>query len=378
MSEPGHEQLARRIQAVLASPSDRLDRLVAASGIDPATDLRFGDWRGFDLTEADLRGFDFMGADLTGARFRNARIAGANFDRAAYDLAALREAEDFAEFLRQEMRRPPESRRRPPDWRLKDFERFRDAPVCPELVVIPAGEFMMGSALSERKLKEDDRAWEDEIVKGQGKRRMRIAQRFALGRYPVTFEEYDAFLAALRDKRKRPRKKPSDQGWGRDRRPAINISWNDAQAFCKWLNERVGLRGERGYRLPSEAEWEYACRAGTQTRRWWGDAWDSAKANGRRSYEGGKTSSVGDYAPNPWGLHDMIGNVWEWCADCWADNIAELPADATPYPGTKDSLRVLRGGSWFDSPHNLRSAVRVGYLPDDRSDDVGFRVARTL
>jgi len=378
MSEPGHEQLARRIQAVLGSTSDRLDHLVTASGIDPATDLRYGDWRNFDLSEADLRGYDFMGADLTGARFRNARILGANFDRATYDLAALCEAADFAAFMREEMRRPPEGRRRPPDRRLRDFERFRDAPLCPELVVIPAGEFLMGSAVGEDGLKEDDRAWEDEIVKGQGKRQMRIAHRFALGRFPVTFDEYDAFLAGLRENRKQPRRKPSDKGWGRGIRPVIDVSWHAAQAFCVWLNERIGLSGDRGYRLPSETEWEYACRAGTQTRRWWGDAWDSAKANGARSFEGGRTSPVGHYAANPWGLHDMIGNVYEWCADDWADSVAQLPADARVYRGTDRSLRVLRGGSWGSLPEYLRSACRFRYQPVNRDIVVGFRVARTL
>ena len=370
-----HDELARRIQAVLDSPSDRLDHLVAATGLDPAADLRFGVWRGFDLSEADVRGFDFMGADLTGACFRSARIAGANFDRATYDLAALREAADFDAFFSQETLRLPESRRRPADRRLRDFERFRDAPLCPELVVIPSGEFMMGSALNERQLKPDDRAFDTEIVPRKGKRRMQIARRFALGRYPVTFEEYDAFVAAVSEKRKSPRRQPPDEGWGRGRRPAINVSWNNARAFCDWLSERTGLRGERAYRLPSEAEWEYACRAGTQTRRWWGDRWDGSKANGT---EKRMTSPVDDYAPNPWGLHDMIGNVFEWCADAYADNIAELPSDAASNPGTKSSLRVLRGGSWGDYPQFLSSTIRIGNQPVLRNHDVGFRVARTL
>jgi formylglycine-generating enzyme required for sulfatase activity len=253
----------------------------------------------------------------------------------------------------------------------------------PDLVVIPAGEFLMGSAESEAGLKDDDRAFDNEIVKGEGKRSTHILRRFALGRYPVTFDDYDAFLAARAGRRVR---KPNDEAsnpseWGRRRRPVINVSWNDAHRYCKWLNERTGLRGDRRYRLPSEAEWEYACRVGTDTRRWWGDEWDPAKANGNKSFEEGKTSPVDHYAANPWELHDMIGNVWEWCADEYAENISMLPADGSPYGKlgkSNRSLRVLRGGSWSIYPQGLRSAIRGKYQPVIRVNDVGFRVARTL
>jgi formylglycine-generating enzyme required for sulfatase activity len=274
---------------------------------------------------------------------------------------------------------------------LSDFsviqDDFRDrSGHGPELIVIPAGEFLMGSAAGEARLREDDRAFDNEIVKVKGKRRgkrpMRIARRFALGRYPVTFEEYDAFLAATKRARMPRNDEASDSSnWGRSRRPVIEVSWDDAQAYCGWLNEMTGLGGEFGYRLPSEAEWEYTCRAGTQTRRWWGDEWDAAKANGNRGFEGGKTSPVGHYAANPWGLYDMIGNVWEWCADGYVENISELPADGAPYERSqvaKPSFRVLRGGSWDDDPRNLRSANRNGNLPDNRSNGIGFRVASTL
>jgi formylglycine-generating enzyme required for sulfatase activity len=270
--------------------------------------------------------------------------------------------------------------------RAPRFAVFRDAFVDggegPELIIIPAGEFQMGSAESEANLKGDDQAYDDEIVKGQGKRPMRIARRFALGRYPVTFEEYDAFLEATSAKRKHGKDEADDHNWGRGRRPVINVSWDDAQAYCDWLNQMTGLHGEVGYRLPSEAEWEYACRAGTQTRRWWGDQWDPAKANGSRSFEGGRTSPVGHYAANPWGLYDMIGNVEEWCADQYVGNISDLPPDGSPYQGSgesKPSSRVLRGGSWNDGPQILRSALRGGYRPVVRvSIFIGFRVARTL
>src|SRR5215831_15424851 len=263
--------LAQRIAAVLKSESDRLDHLVRATKLNPAADLRYGNWRGFDLTGANLRGFNFTGADLTGARFDNARIAGAVFDRAIYDLPSLRKVADFDEFLKREIGRPSASRPRLSDHRLKDFEVNRDTPLCPELIVIPPGEFLMGSARNEAKLKDDDRAWDDEIVPGQGKRQMRIARRFALGRYPVTFEEYDAFLTETAGQRARGENEANDHKWGRGRRPVINVSWHDARDYCAWLNRMLGLEAEFGYRLTTESEWEYACRAKTNTRRWWGD-----------------------------------------------------------------------------------------------------------
>jgi formylglycine-generating enzyme required for sulfatase activity len=262
---------------------------------------------------------------------------------------------------------------------------FQDAPLGPEMVVIPAGEFLMGSGEEEARLGEDDEAETDEIMPGQGKRRMRVVRRFALGRYPVTFEEYDTFLDATVGKRPRGDDEADDNGWGRGRRPVISVSWQDAQRYCAWLNRKTALLGDFGYRLPSESEWEYACRAGTNTRRWWGDTWDTTKANGAgRTYHFGRETSpspAGTYAANPWGLYDMIGNVDEWCADCWADNISELPADGAPFLRTEaadSSLRVLRGGSWFDGPQNLRSATRNRGPPDGRGNGIGFRVARTL
>ena len=132
----------------------------------------------------------------------------------------------------------------------------------------------------------------------------------------------------------------------------INVSWNDAKEYVAWLSRKTG----QTYRLLTEPEWEYAARAGTTTEYWWGDKFDASKANA-----GNQTVPVGQYAANSFGLHDMHGNVWEWCEDAY---------DA--------SSRVLRGGSWGNFPRYLRSAYRGNYLPDDRYDDVGFRLARTL
>jgi formylglycine-generating enzyme required for sulfatase activity len=379
MNRTEHARLAQRIQAIESSPSDRLDDLVHAAGIDPLTDLRYGDWHGFDLSGAELRGFNLTGADLSGAIFDNAHIAGAIFDRATYDLASLRRAADFDAFFKQECCRPAASQRLPPDRRLREFSILRDTPLCPELVVMPSGEFLMGSDESEAQLTEVDKAWSDEIVAGQGKRLMRIVRRFALGRYPVTFEEYELFLMSSQEKRKRSTGEATDpHNWGRGRYPVINVSWNDARAYCDWLNERTGLPKEFGYRLPSEAEWEYACRAGTTTLRWWGDEWDPAYANGIISYDGGKTNPVNHYKPNLWGLHDMIGNIWEWCADQFADNILKLPLDGIPNTLSRQKAYTIRGGSYDAVPRNLRCAIRNRNFFDARDITLGFRVARTL
>jgi formylglycine-generating enzyme required for sulfatase activity len=283
--------------------------------------------------------------------------------------------------------RPPRVLSPEEERALRPGDRFQEGADLPAMLVLAAGEFAMGSNLADLELEDDDRAWNDEVVPGQGRRRMRIAQRFALGKYPVTFAEYDVFADAT------GRERPGDANWGRARRPVVNVDWHDATAYVGWLNERLGIAS---YRLASEAEWEYACRAGTNTRRWWGDAWDPARANGDGKFEGGRTSPVDRFGPNPWGVHGMIGNVWEWCADAWADTIGDLPEDAAPFgfpnktSRTKrvttqklsiksiPGLRVVRGGSWNDVPRGLRAAQRLMVDPSIRYNFVGFRVARTL
>jgi formylglycine-generating enzyme required for sulfatase activity len=244
---------------------------------------------------------------------------------------------------------------------MADLAVFRDAPFAPELVVIPTGGFMMGSTDKEEGGSEDERP----------QHRVTIAQRFAIGRYPVTFGEYDRFCEA------RGRKKPGDEGWGRGRRPVINISWQDAQAHIAWLSQETG----KPYRLPSEAEWEYACRAGTTSRYSFGDAITPKDANygdsGLRS-----TSEVGAYAPNPWGLHDMHGNVWEWVEDDWHKDYQGAPRDGSAWKDAgadrNPHRSVLRGGSWDLKRQLCRSAGRGGLIPDGKGSVVGFRVARTL
>jgi formylglycine-generating enzyme required for sulfatase activity len=149
---------------------------------------------------------------------------------------------------------------------------------------------------------------------------MRIPRRFALGRAPVTFEEYDLFCDAT------GRERPGDGSWGRERRPVIDVSWHDVNTYAAWLNARLGVEA---YGLPSEAQWE--CGAGSPTRYWWGDDWDPARANGSASFEGGRTSPVGAYPPNDFGLHDTTGNVWEWCADGWTNDLSNVPDNGRPY-----------------------------------------------
>ena len=195
---------------------------------------------------------------------------------------------------------------------------------------------------------------------------------FALSKHEVTFEEYDRFAAAT------GRSLPDDEGWGRGRRPVINVSWNDAAAYAAWLSDQTGER----YRLPSEAEWEYAARAGTTTAYGWGNEIGYGRAHcdgcgGRR--DGEQTVPAGSFDPNTWGLHDMAGNVWEWVEDCWHDNYAGAPRDGTAWTRGGDCRRrVLRGGSWINYPVNLRSANRVGLAAGLRLVSAGFRVARTL
>ena len=230
---------------------------------------------------------------------------------------------------------------------------------CPEMVVIPAGTFTMGSPSDE------EGRWDDE-----GPQREVRVERFALGRTEVTFAQYDACVDAGGCA-----ERPNDRGWGRGERPVINVSWEDAQAYVDWLSDATG----EAYRLPSEAEWEYAARAGTTTRFAFGDEISPAEANFSRNVGG--TWEVGSGAANDWGLFDMHGNVWEWIEDCWHDNYEGAPRDGSAWLQSHDGdcwRRVVRGGSWIYEPELLRSAFRLRYGRDIRNHFLGFRVARTL
>jgi formylglycine-generating enzyme required for sulfatase activity len=201
-----------------------------------------------------------------------------------------------------------------------------------------------------------------------------IPQAFVVGKYPVTFAEWDAAVAAGALSHK-----PGDRGWGRGTRPVINVSWNDARSYVKWLSDTTG----QNYRLLSEAEWEYACRAGTATAYSFGEevrdldrhGWYLAKSDQ-------KTHPIGEKMANAFGLHDMHGNVWEWCEDIWHNSYKDKPENLKSTGGVWSAggsgKRVLRGGSWNDDPQVLRSAFRFYGNPDNRNNNIGFRVARTL
>jgi formylglycine-generating enzyme required for sulfatase activity len=231
----------------------------------------------------------------------------------------------------------------------------------PEMVVIPAGSFRMGDLQGDGS--------KDELPV----RTVRIEQRFAIGRYEVTFEEYEQFATATKHQL------PDDRRWGRGRQPVINVSWQDAVNYTKWLSEQAGKR----YRLPSEAEWEYAARGGKEAAYWWGKhlLQGMANCNGCGSqWDGKQTAPVGSFKPNPFGLNDTAGNVWEWVEDCWHDNYNSAPADSSAWKeagGGYCARRVIRGGSWI-TPGNLRSSVRYSFPASNLTYDVGFRLARDL
>ncbi len=194
---------------------------------------------------------------------------------------------------------------------------------------------------------------------------------FALSIYETTFEEYDRFCEETR------REKPDDQGWGRGRQPVINVTWLDAVAYSEWLSRKTRKR----YRLPTDAEWEYAARGGTTTRFWWGNETQLARANceGCGSlWDGERISRVGKFPPNPFGLHDTAGNVFEWTADCFSDSFADAPKDGGAIEKKGCGKRVIRGGAWSFPAKEIRSANRWRDFPSRRSDDTGFRIARDL
>jgi formylglycine-generating enzyme required for sulfatase activity len=261
----------------------------------------------------------------------------------------LREAHRLAQD-RQEIEEQPQQLEAAPLAVFKDI----DAIWCPELVALLAGEFLMGSLEGEYGRFDDERPQHP----------IAIDNRLAIGRYPVTFDEYDHFCAATR------RQKPNDEGWGRGRRPVIHVSWEDAQAYVNWLSSVTGS----SYRLPTEAEWEFACRAGTTTPFSFGDRIAPSDAN-YSSCKIAQTCDVGSYPPNDWGLFDMHGNVWEWC---WDGKREYRAARAVDPVGSTDVLayRVTRGGSWSVGVRYLRSAFRHSDAPGYRADDVGFRCAR--
>jgi formylglycine-generating enzyme required for sulfatase activity len=266
-------------------------------------------------------------------------------------------------------------------------ERFRDCPDCPEMVVVPAGSFTMGSPEGEpgRAAEREDRV------------RVEIARPFAVGAFAVTRGEYAAFVAATGH---RPDggcyiwtgttwEEHVDRSWRSvnfpqdDRHPVLCVNLQDSRAYVSWLSAKAG----KAYRMLSEAEREYAARAGTATPFWWGTSISTDRANydGRTAYARGakgewrqRTLPVGSFSPNPWGLYGVHGNVWDWTEDCWNEANAGNPGDGSPRRSGDCRWRVVRGGAWNYPPGDLRAAHRYWNEPNNRSTVQGLRVARAL
>ena len=275
----------------------------------------------------------------------------------------------------------------------KDRE-FRECPDCPEMVGLPAGAFVMGSPRQEAGRFDNE-----------GPQHVVSIAAFALAKYDVTSQQ---FLTFLKDSGYQPA--PCDPvlgfGWHSSREgmastpgrgqeppkwPAVCLDWRDAQAYIGWLNARVhqlrpSLQGRSGpYRLPTEAEWEYAARGGTRTARWWGDTigHNMADCNGCGSpWDNRLLAEVDSFRPNPFGLYGMLGNTWQLTADCWHPNYVGAPRDGHAWTEPSCAKHVIRGGSWDNLPAFVRSASRTSSTKDggqyDYSSLTGFRVARDL
>jgi len=271
--------------------------------------------------------------------------------------------------------RPPQALARAEEEALTPADMFKECPDCPEMIVVPAGKFVMGAAPNEPGSEDSERP----------QHTVTITSPFAVGRFAVTFAEWDACLADGGCRRYTP----PDKGWGRGRMPVINIRWDDARAYVKWLSSRTG----KTYRLLSEAEREYVTRAGTTTPFWWGSSISTDQANydGSFSYppfSGGPTGVIRErplpvdaFAPNPWGLYQVHGNVYEWVEDCWHrsyqdGNSPGAPTDGSPWTDDDCNRHVLRGGAWNDAPWRLRSSARSVIV--DAEKRIGMRVARVI
>jgi formylglycine-generating enzyme required for sulfatase activity len=235
---------------------------------------------------------------------------------------------------------------------------FRDCAGCPELVWLPPGQFVLGDA----------------SLEGAARPKVAIQYPLAIGRFEITFAEWDACFADGGCRRR-----PHDAGWGRGWQPVINVSWKDAQQYTAWLSRKTNRR----YRLLTEAEWEYAARAGTDARYWWGDQpghGDANCADCGSKWDGRQAAPVGRFAPSPFGVYDMHGNVAEWVEDCYHDRLREAPVDGRAWTsacGATADTRILRGGAWHGSARSVRSSFRTSAALDHFDNGIGFRVARS-
>ena len=283
-----------------------------------------------------------------------------------------------------------------PGWaqaQERNDREFQECSDCPIMVGIPAGRFLMGSPANEAGRFDNE-----------GPQHIVSVRAFALGKFDVTSEQFRSFLEAT-GYVPQPCNRMLNLGWRSPggglayppdeveprRWPAVCLDWRDAGAFIAWLNAKVKaahpeLAKRSGpYRLPSEAEWEYAARAGTTTARWWGDAIGAANANCNgcgSEWDDRVLSDVDSFKPNPFGLYGMLGNAWQWTADCWHKSYVGAPADGKAWTEKDCAKYVLRGGSWDNVPVFVRSAARSGSPADggeyDYSSLAGFRLARDL
>ncbi|MCB1512322.1 MAG: formylglycine-generating enzyme family protein [Hyphomicrobiaceae bacterium] len=235
------------------------------------------------------------------------------------------------------------------------------------MVALPQGKYRRGSPRNEQARDDDEGPM----------REVSIGYHLAFGKFEVTFDDWNACVAD-----KQCKSRSGEAKWRGGKRPIIEVSWDDiVEKYLPWLNGKLNLSGASAYRLPTEAEWEYAARAGATTRYSWGDDIGRGNANcyncGSR-WDNKQSAPVGSFEPNKFGLHDMHGNVREWVADCHSDSYAKTPTDGSKGRDTSNCSRVLRGGSWTNNPRNLRAAFRDRNLPDNRSLFSGFRLVRTL
>ncbi len=253
------------------------------------------------------------------------------------------------------------------------FQSFQDplkgGGLGPAMITVPAGSFTMGDPHGD--------GLPDEIPL----HKVTIDHEFAIGKYEITFDEYDRYTAATSQPLLAPYPQIAD--WGRGQRPVVGVKYFDAVAYCAWLSRQTGHR----YRLPTEAEWDYAARAGTQTRYWWGDELQLDKANCYNCSSSGeeslRTTPVGSFPANPWGLHDTVGNVWEWTASLWTQNYTgEELHSATPeqvkiLPNYLEQRQLaLRGGAWNLLARFNRSSSRYYGVAQSHNNNLGFRVLR--
>jgi formylglycine-generating enzyme required for sulfatase activity len=251
---------------------------------------------------------------------------------------------------------------------------FQECDICPVMAVVPAGSNLVGSPGHESGRSSNESPQQPVVLRVP----------LAVARSEISFEEY---IACVNEGGGCPASLPNDNGWGYGKQPAMNVSWDDAQAYVAWLSKKTRAR----YRLLSEAEWEYAARGCAKACEslpfWFGIEISKDRVNydSRVAYLGspkatkrGRTVPVDASEPNPFGLLHVHGNVREWVEDCWAETLAELPRDGQPRTGGDCSRRVVRGGSYDDEPKDVRTAKRFWQVPTDRRSQIGFRVAREL